>query len=123
MGHHDIKQFQYNEKLRELGQRKAVKAEGIFTRQYCMGTTPVPRDDICRTIDVAVITLDHAVDFTYSIRPLCMPKFPDLKHYLKQSLVTGWGTFELPSTGGNHTQAFQALLQDFDNETFRFLKA
>lgn len=92
LGHGDISQIHQVPKLSELGRRKVAKVDGYYRRPYCI----LAKGRICRTIDVAILTLDQAVDFTQSIRPLCLPEMPGLHYYLQDSVVAGWGCTRLP---------------------------
>ena len=54
-------------KLEEYGKRKVSRIDAYYSRQKCRA---LGYDEITIRHDVAILTLEKAVDFTYSIRPI-----------------------------------------------------
>ena len=72
MGDSDLRRIHQGTKLAEYGKRKVTQIDAYYSPWQC---SVRDFDQICLRYDIAILTLDRAVDFTYSIRPILLWMF------------------------------------------------
>ena len=67
LGDSDISQINLQPKLQEYGKKKVTHIDGFYKLEKLRTTD---YNEIVIKHDTAILTLDNAVDFTFSIRPI-----------------------------------------------------
>jgi len=86
IGHANYENVEYKFKYKVFGKRSVTKIQYYNTLRGL-----VENNVILSHWDVALLTLDVTLDFTYSISPICLPYDPELEHVDEEATIAGWG--------------------------------